>query len=137
MKKDLWWTKLVVKRNKTGKICAHFTETFTFTWKLPVFYDIHHHHHHNNNNGINMGINEWINFSLVSFSWYRKLLKWLWKKFSWSIMKFFVYKNKLHSHLWIMYPSFFYKKNFYKKMSLKNPKTLRKCWENVEKADFS
>ena len=87
----------------------------------------------NNNSGIDMGINEWINFSLVSFSWYRKLLKWLWKKFSWSITKFFVYKNKLHSHLWIMYPRFFfYKKNFYKKMSLKNPNTLRKCWENLQ-----
>ena len=27
---------------------------------------------------------------------------------------------------------FFYKKNFYKKMSLKNPKTLRKCKENLQ-----
>ena len=26
---------------------------------------------------------------------------------------------------------FFYKKTFYKKMSLKNPKTLRKCYENL------
>ena len=28
--------------------------------------------------------------------------------------------------------SFFYKKIFYKKMSLKNPKTLRKCEENFQ-----
>ena len=28
--------------------------------------------------------------------------------------------------------NFFYKKIFYKKMSLKNPKTLRKCWENLQ-----
>ena len=38
----------------------------------------------------------------------------------------------------------FYKKNFYKKMNLKNPKTLRKCLENLhasvaifKNADFS
>ena len=27
---------------------------------------------------------------------------------------------------------FFYKKNFYKKVSLKNPETLRKCQENLQ-----
>ena len=27
---------------------------------------------------------------------------------------------------------FFYKKNFYKKLNLKNPQTLRKCSENIQ-----
>ena len=29
--------------------------------------------------------------------------------------------------IYVIHVFFFYKKNFYKKMSLKNPKTLRKC----------
>ena len=28
--------------------------------------------------------------------------------------------------------AFFYKKYFYDKMKLKNPETLRKCWENLQ-----
>ena len=31
-----------------------------------------------------------------------------------------------------MFYVFFYKKNVYLKMSLKNPKTLRKCYENLQ-----
>ena len=42
----------------------------------------------------------------------------------------------LKCHLMLIYPlieyKFFYKKNFYKKMSLKNPKTLRKCLEYLQ-----
>ena len=39
------------------------------------------------------------------------------------------YENKTASETHV---SFFDKKNFYKKMSLKNPKTLRQCLENLQ-----
>ena len=40
-------------------------------------------------------------------------------------------KNKGVNVKLVHIQGFFYKKDFYKKMSLKTPKTLRKCLENL------
>ena len=37
------------------------------------------------------------------------------------------FKSSLHKFLWYFNTRFYYKESFYEKMSLKNPKTLRKC----------
>ena len=45
-----------------------------------------------------------------------------------------IHKDSIPVTITLLIPNtrLFYQKNFYKKMSLKNPKTLRKCCENLQ-----
>ena len=50
-----------------------------------------------------------------------------WSNFAiYSYRKKYVHKHEFNQH------TFFGKKHFYEKMSLKNPKTVRKQWENLQ-----
>ena len=52
--------------------------------------------------------------------------------------KFYCFKKHVHTYaqaannMEVLQYKFFYKNIFYKKVSLKNPKTLRKCLENLQ-----